>query len=523
MYASTRYILWCTLLVTGWLGGFIVLSLDNAAVRSRLATQIFNLTRTLTSDVSLQLVSELTIVFLESLVNATWGKKTQMNSIRGCSCLYFLPVTTVTCWHSLQCGTGLICFCNAVVLGVSGAIFMILGLFSCLQSVQNCNRRHARRVNRALKARGCHPRYSRSTTTFFLHRRSLSGFTLWIPAAVVVVSLLYLHPRMPTDPIDHSTQALHHPSATLTLPPSHLPLHPQWFDPARRDHIHWLEDLGSTISTTLKASRDLWTSQLPTVLHNDQHQQRGHTTRVHIPADTVLWAWPNATCPYLHRIDSTDRSGLLTSFPNGNAFAHMGAVWRSTSAAAPAYSAYHAVSALQYTQPTMPASMIPPAASLPTAVEFSAATATGQAALMSTAVAIHRTTPPFMAWADIFWPLSSSGYTTVITLQLSNPSVESLVIALKYQATAAALKDVTSTPTIMTSNISTACLPELRPSLCRSAATHKTMPIKFGPQSNTSTGMHIRSDMCTRLIGKGCTQFVHVLSYPRLCCLLFGF
>lgn len=169
--------------------------------------------------------------------------------------------------------------CHAVVAGVCSAGFLLLGLFRTTQWVQKLCRQNARRVNRALKARGCQPHYTAPSASALLSSTpSMSLLSIWVSAVIIVISALFWlgHPLSPMPPDANFPQAFHYPSTALNLPPSHQPAHSQWFDPAKRDHVHWLEQCGYVVSSTFKASRDLWTLTLPTI--PDSNKQQLHPT-----------------------------------------------------------------------------------------------------------------------------------------------------------------------------------------------------------------------------------------------------
>ena len=72
--------------------------------------------------------------------------------------------------------------------------------------------------------------------------------------------------------------------------------HSQWFEPAKSDHVHWMEDFGSSISAAFRASWVFRTLKLRIPTSNDK-QQMFHTTRLQSSADSL--AWPDSVHPDL--------------------------------------------------------------------------------------------------------------------------------------------------------------------------------------------------------------------------------
>lgn len=125
------------------------------------------------------------------------------------------------------------------------------------------------------------------------------------------------------------------------------------------------------------------------------------------------------------------------------------------------------------------------AAYMPTAVVQPSTTAAGQVTLdiseESTAVALYTEIPPHMAWANIFWPVIDSGYPIMVTLPLSDSSVESI---FKYKQHPELLPP-------MTSNIHAGILPQLPASLHRRAAGQDNMNQAPERSCNTALGKQI--------------------------------
>lgn len=364
---------------------------------------------------------------------------------------------------------------------------MLVGVYHTAQWVQKLQKQRARRVKHALKARGCRSWYSaHSDKLLSQSSHPLPPPSCWMPAAIILASLALLglsSPMLPIGPFVNLPEALHHPATTLNLPPSHQPTHPQWFEPAKRDHVRWLEDVASAVSASARASRDFWTLKLPAVSDSEKQQQHPRTSST-LSTDYLHWTWPNATCPDPRY--GSDTHPPDQSLPTTKDFSDMmygsvhlcaGAVWRATSATAPIKPALKTIPLPLFSDKepsTLPADPTPAPASnaefddsdqpaaptditagtaatavaiyrpyhavgtchiagLPTAViQLPASTPTWQPAInaaeMSTAVAVYQSTQqPLTSWANLFQPLCSSGSTAVATLLLSKPFAEGLM------------------------------------------------------------------------------------------------
>ena len=416
-------------------------------------------------------------------------------------------------------------------------------------------RQRIRRINSGLKAQGRHSQYPTHSPRVLSWQAPLLCPLCWAPAGFFIFTILWLCPYMPAmPPITNSTQAFHHPPMPVSfhLPPHMQDAHAQWFDPATRDHIYWLENLGSAFSHTARASWDFCTLNLPKMPDNDVIQLHP-TADLQTSEDSA--AWHKATCPNLHCGGSTNRGQAATTKPtdilhSSSRFDAVwrstsseaptqlsGAVWRSTSSEAPTqFSAAKKTSqTLHYIrmptpaaagisddagQPVEPAYSIStgpatamaiwapfpavgicPATDLPTAVVSSAFKVTAEDAMhhgeTSTAVPLYSSTSPISTfWVNIFVPVSNSGSTAVATLLLSNPCVESPIyrtnISALYQGTAAAA--ITTSMSFISDNI-TGTSSQLLPStsLHRSAAEQINMHTRPVAHDNQSIGMHISS------------------------------
>ena len=223
----------------------------------------------------------------------------------------------------------------AVAVGTCIFAFLLWGIYHITKLVQALHRQQARAATRGLKARPSS-----------VHHNSTPQpqFPFWIIATLLIIAALppitllrLFHPLLPMAPFTDLLQPLHDPATALDLPPAYQPAHAQWFEPARRDHVHWLEDLGSVVSVSAKASWDFWTLQLPTMPESNNTQHQPHPRRP--TADFFHWAWANATCPDPRYIGDTILPGdysvrniiqppfLLPASTN----LCTGAVWRATS------------------------------------------------------------------------------------------------------------------------------------------------------------------------------------------------
>ena len=117
---------------------------------------------------------------------------------------------------------------------------MLVEVYRAAEWGSKLRRQRDKKVNRALKSRRCRPHSHIQSSRAF--SQIPTSFTFWIAATVVAIStigIFYMCFQMPVVPTAaDSMQALHHHANTLTLPPSHQPTHPQWFEPTRRDHMH---------------------------------------------------------------------------------------------------------------------------------------------------------------------------------------------------------------------------------------------------------------------------------------------
>lgn len=228
-------------------------------------------------------------------------------------------------------------FRPAVVLGLCIVALLLWGLYHITKRVQTFHRQQTRTVNRGLKARG----YTAQPFSVLPVSTPVPQVSFWIIAALVSVILFSVfHPLLPMAPATYMPPPLHHPATALNLPPAYQPAHAQWFEPAKRDHIHWLEDLGSVVSVSAKASWDFWTLRLPTVLESNNTQHQPHLAAPkRRSTDFFHWAWANATCPdprYIglpgdYSVHNTIEPPFL--LPASTDLC-MGAVWRATSAPA---------------------------------------------------------------------------------------------------------------------------------------------------------------------------------------------
>ena len=243
---------------------------------------------------------------------------------------------------------------------------MLLGLYHTTQWLQRLHRQRARRVKHALKCRGCPPQYT-------AHPARLSSqsnhhplpFTCWNLSVVMFLASLALHCLYHSMlPMANLPVTLHHPATMLNLPPSYQPTHPQWSEPAKQDHVQWLEDLASAVSSSGRASWDFWT------LPHSEKQQLRHTTSLTLSADHLHWAMPNATCPDPRCDSDTHRpenqlAPKTNDFPNmlhGCVHQCMGAAWQLISAAAPVKPESKPVTAPCFSNQatnTMPAAPVP--------------------------------------------------------------------------------------------------------------------------------------------------------------------
>ena len=288
-----------------------------------------------------------------------------------------------------------------------------------------------------------------------------------------------------------------------------------------------MEDLASSVSSTITASRDFWTLKPHTpISKNDKFPTAP------LQSSAASLTWPKSMFSDMCYAAAPGRPSKINTFMRFEpADMCMDAVWHSTSAAAAA--AGHLASnnpsiRLHYrvTQPSVPANNVSApavavmltrpnqatatvpatavalftpiadmgtcaAAFLPAAAIFPTATAAGQATFDTseacTAVALYYATPLFMPWANIFWPVINSGSTTVVTLLLSDLSVERCFI---YKDTAAAPE--LPLPAVPLTNAMTVLLPQLQSSLHRSAAGHEIVHQYPRPETpcNTSPGRH---------------------------------
>lgn len=152
-----------------------------------------------------------------------------------CLCIHFGPS---------RCGLN--SACDAVVLVVCGIILLLLGGYYMLRWSETVYRQRLRRINADLKN-------TRRSSRHFTHSPRMLSWTpplcsplLWLPAAITIIVVLWLHPHMPPmSPTAHPPVLIHSTHKDVVLPPSLQPAYAQWFDPPQRDHVHWLEHLGS--------------------------------------------------------------------------------------------------------------------------------------------------------------------------------------------------------------------------------------------------------------------------------------
>ena len=442
---------------------------------------------------------------------------------------------------------------------------MLVGVYRAAEWGSKLRRQHDRRVNRALESRRRRPQsHIQSSPGFQLP----TSFTFWIASTVVAINtigIFYMCFQMLVVPsVADSMQALHHHANTLTLPPSHQPTHPQWFEPTRRDHVHWMEDLASSVSSTITASRDFWTLKPHTHISNNDK-----VPTAPLQSSAASLAWPKSMFSDMCYAAAPDRPSKIDTLMRFEpADMCMDAVWHSTSAAAAAAEAGHLASnspsiRLHYTvtQPSVPArnvsapavavmltrpdhttatvpdtavALYTPIADMgmcaanfmPAAVVFPTATAAGQSTFdtseASTAVALYYTTPLFMPWANIFWPVINSGSTTVVTLLLSDSSVES---CFNYKQDTAAAPELPMPAEPLTSNAMSVILPQLQSSFHRNAAGQEIVHQYPRPETpcSTSPGRHISRACRFGQLTAGCIQCACVLSHLQGLVLWFTF